>query len=66
MTRFGPLPARLIWLHGARAQIQAADHADKMFLSGDITGFHKWNRVKDAIKDIEKKTQQHPTSTLNP
>jgi len=41
------------------AEIQAADHADKMFSRGDIAGFHKWNRVKDAIKDIERKTQQH-------
>jgi hypothetical protein len=48
---------QLIWLHGARAQIQAADQADKMFSCGDIAGFHKWNRVKDAVKDIERKTQ---------
>ncbi len=48
---------QLIWLHGARAQIEAAEQADKMFSRGDITGFHKWNRVKDAIKDIERKTQ---------
>jgi hypothetical protein len=48
---------QLIWLHGTRAQIQAADQADKVFARGDIAGFHKWNRVKDAIKDIERKTQ---------
>ncbi len=48
---------QLIWLHGTRAQIQAADQADKMFSRGDIAGFHKWNRINDAIKDIERKTQ---------
>ncbi len=52
---------QLIWLHGPRAQIQAAAHADKMFARGDIAGFHKWNRVKDAIKDMERKTQMPET-----
>jgi hypothetical protein len=46
-----------IWLHGTRAQIQAAEQADKLFSRGDIAGFHRWNRVKDAIKDIERKSQ---------
>ena len=48
---------QLVWLHGTRARVQAADQADKSFCRGDIAGFHKWNRVKDAIKDIERKTQ---------
>jgi hypothetical protein len=48
---------QLVWLHGTRAQVQAADQADKSFSRGDIAGFHKWNRVKDAIKEIERKTQ---------
>jgi len=48
---------QLIWLHGTRAQVQAADQADKMFSREEIAGFHKRNRVKDAIKDIERKTQ---------
>jgi hypothetical protein len=52
---------QLVWLHGARAQVQAADQADTMFSRGDIAGFHKWNRVKDAIQDIERKTQSPVT-----
>ena len=52
---------QLIWLHGTRAQIQAADQADKMFSHGDFAGFHEWNRVKDAITDIERKTQTQAT-----
>jgi hypothetical protein len=48
---------QLIWLHGTRAQLQAAEQADKTFSRGDIAGFHKWNRIKDAIKDIERKNQ---------
>jgi hypothetical protein len=52
---------QLIWLHGSRALSHAADQADKRFLLGDITGFHKWNQVKDAIKDIELKSQAPAT-----
>jgi len=48
---------QIILLHGTRAQNQAAKQADKMFSRGDIAGFHRWNRVKDAIKDIERKSQ---------
>jgi hypothetical protein len=48
---------QLVWLHGPRAQTEAMARADKMFTVGDIAGFHKWNRVKDAIKDLERKEQ---------
>ena len=46
---------QLAWLHGPRALAQAEELADKMFSLGDIAGFHKWNRVRDAIKDLERK-----------
>ena len=36
------------------------EQADKMFSLGDIAGFHKWNWVTDAIKDLERK-EQTPT-----
>jgi hypothetical protein len=53
---------QMIWLHESRAQAQAREQADKMFSLGDIAGFHKWNRVTDAIKDMERKSQmQAPT-----
>jgi hypothetical protein len=48
---------QLVWLHGPRAQVAAEERADKMLSVGDIAGFHKWNRVKDAIKDLERKEQ---------
>jgi hypothetical protein len=48
---------QLVWLHGSRAQVDAEERADKMLSVGDIAGFHKWNRVKDAIKDLERKEQ---------
>jgi hypothetical protein len=46
---------QMIWLHGPRAQDQAGERADKMFSLGDMAGFHKWNRVTDAINDLERK-----------
>ena len=52
---------QLVWLHGPRAQAQAKEQADKRFSVGDIAGFHKWNRVTDAIKDLERK-EQTPSS----
>jgi hypothetical protein len=48
---------QLVWLHGPRAQTEAQTQADKRFSIGDIAGFHKWNRVTDAIKDLERKEQ---------
>jgi hypothetical protein len=48
---------QMIWLHGPRAQVKAGEQADNMFSLGDIAGFHKWNKVTDAIKDLERKTQ---------
>lgn len=52
---------QMIWLHDTRAQAKAREQADKMFSVGDIAGFHKWNRVTDAIKDIERKPQAPAT-----
>ena len=52
---------QLVWLHGPRALAQAEEHADKMFALGDIAGFRKWNRIMDAIRDLERKEQQPVT-----
>jgi hypothetical protein len=52
---------QLFWLHGPRAQAEAKERADKRFSVGDIAGFHKWNRVTDAIKDLERKEQAPAT-----
>jgi len=52
---------QLFWLHGLRAQDEAKERADKRFSIGDIAGFHKWNRVTDAIKDLERKEQAPAT-----
>lgn len=46
---------QFVWLHGTNAECKAADQADKAFSLGDIAGFHKRNRIKDAINDIERK-----------
>jgi hypothetical protein len=52
---------QMAWLHGSRAQAEATERADKMFYVGDIAGFHKWNKVADAIKDLERKEQMPAT-----
>ena len=47
---------RMMQLYGPRAQAQAIERADKMLALGEIAGFHKWNRVTDAIKDMQRKS----------
>jgi hypothetical protein len=51
---------QLISLHGSGAQAEAKTQADKRFSIGDIAGFHKWNRVTDAIKDLEREAPARP------
>ena len=53
---------QLIGLHGQGAKAQSKARADRLFAIGDIAGFHKWNRVTDAIKDIERKNPPPPPS----
>jgi hypothetical protein len=48
---------QMIRLHGSRAHAHSLERADRMLALGDIAGFHKWNRVTDAIKDMLRKSQ---------
>jgi hypothetical protein len=57
-TEIQSVARQFFWLHGPRAVARAQEQADKMFSLGDIAGFHKWNRVTDAIKDLARKEQQ--------
>src|SRR5471032_1083807 len=57
-VRFAPkavIPEFVPCCGGALIARKAREQADKMFSVGDIAGFHKWNRVTDAIKDLERK-----------
>jgi hypothetical protein len=46
---------QMMRLHRSRALLHAGLEATKKLSQGDITGFHLWNRVQDAIKDLERK-----------
>ena len=45
---------QMMRLHGPRALARSIESADKMLAVGDIAGFHKWNRVTDAIRDLQR------------
>jgi len=57
-TEIQSVARQFVWLHGPRALALAEEQADKMFSLGDIAGFHKWNRITDAIKNLERKEQR--------
>ena len=46
--------SQMMRLHGPHALTQSIESADKMLARGDIAGFHKWNRVTDAIRDMQR------------
>jgi hypothetical protein len=59
-TEIQSVARQFVWLHGPRALARAEEQADKMFSLGDIAGFHKWNRITDAIKNLERKEPAVP------
>ena len=48
--------AMLIKEHGHDAQLLAIKRATKMLDAGDVDGYAVWNRIVDAIKDIQQET----------
>ena len=52
--------SQMMRLHGRHALAQSIERADKMLAVGDVTGFHKWNRVTDAIRDMLRISKTPP------
>ncbi len=48
--------AVLIKQHGDDAQLLAIKRATKMLDAGDVDDYAVWNRIADAIKDIQQET----------